>query len=210
MRPDNPLKARLLWTALRAAQTTVLLMILLVGASGGSGLLPAIQEALRPARITDNGLGYRLGHVRVHPNLQEPLEKVAAAAPDVWEKCLLEGRFIQGYGDYGASSGTHLEGWALDIATGASFSRGIRIWKQHPPLTEDEIRRLVKAFEEVEFAAPLRVVGYDLGNGHINQGEHIHAVYRDKANFDRCWNATRSGGRACLEQMLAARSSMTP
>lgn len=145
----------------------------------------------------------RVGDVYVQGDLEIPLQHARDASPEVWSRCENERRFTQGYGMEEGSNGTHLPGWCLDIATG-EFRRGPQTL---PALSDTDITRLVGALEDAGFAAPLRVVGYDLGYGRVVHpgDEHIHAVYQGQANFVACWRATRPGARASLERMLARR-----
>ena len=154
-------------------------------------------------RLAPNPKAVMVGGCWLNGRLKDPLEKVASAAPGLWAKLKSEGRFTQGYSGLAfggksvtASGTTHDKGGALDIVTGQKGP--------YPPLLDTYVRSLVKAFEDAGFAAPFRIVGYDLGTA-VNKTEHIHAVLKGFGNYRACYAATRKGGNAHIDKMIAKR-----
>jgi hypothetical protein len=178
-------------------------LLLLAGFIGVLALIYAVRACPWWAPLD----AFRIGDVYVRGDLKEPLSIAKARCAGVWAKCEREHRFKQGYGSEWASNGTHLHGWCLDIATGPTACWSGLTWRKYAALPDSDVRRLAGSLEAAGFAAPLRVVGYDLGYGRVvGEGdEHIHAVYHDHANFAACWKATRPGKQAWIERTVPRR-----
>jgi hypothetical protein len=158
-------------------------------------------------RKAPNPQAVLVGGVWLNGALAKPLNDVAytlnQTAPGLWAMLKGEGRMSQGYSPAAwggqavkASGDTHDEGYSLDILTGPHNT--------HPELSDAAVRALCHALTFHGFAAPFRIVGYDLGTV-INHTEHVHAVYAGHANYTACHASTQPGGRAYIETMVRGR-----